>query len=199
MDPLRRSSTRLRRRPTSGRARRVQLPEPASPAFPPTLPFRPPRLTPRPVVKGTQTAVVVGPKGEEIFTDKYGRVKVQFHWDREGKNDDDSSCWVRVGAARGGAALGRLLLAADRPGGDRRLPRGRPGPADHRRQRLQRRPDAAVPREGSRREAQERQQGDRASSRTRRTGAQGSTSGASTTPRTRSRSSSTPSGTWTSG
>lgn len=63
---------------------------------PEALPFRPARVTERPTVKGTQTAVVVGPKGEEIFTDKYGRVKVQFHWDREGKNDADSSCWVRV-------------------------------------------------------------------------------------------------------
>ncbi|HEU5118337.1 MAG TPA: type VI secretion system tip protein TssI/VgrG, partial [Isosphaeraceae bacterium] len=51
---------------------------------------------PKPLVQGTQTAVVVGPKGEELYTDKYGRVKVQFHWDREGKNDEKSSCWVRV-------------------------------------------------------------------------------------------------------
>ena len=65
--------------------------------IPLALPFRPARLTEKPVVQGTQTAVVVGPHGEEIFTDKYGRVKVQFHWDREGKNDADSSCWVRVG------------------------------------------------------------------------------------------------------
>ena len=64
--------------------------------FPADLPFRPPRVTPRPVVEGTQTAVVVGPRGEEIFTDKYGRIKVQFHWDREGKYDIDSSCWIRV-------------------------------------------------------------------------------------------------------
>jgi type VI secretion system secreted protein VgrG len=60
------------------------------------LPFRPPRTTPKPFVQGTQTAVVVGPSGEEIFTDKYGRVKVQFHWDRQGKNDANSSCWLRV-------------------------------------------------------------------------------------------------------
>ncbi|HEY1379356.1 MAG TPA: type VI secretion system tip protein TssI/VgrG, partial [Gemmataceae bacterium] len=59
-------------------------------------PFRPQRTSLKPFVQGTQTAVVVGPKGQEIFTDKYGRVKVQFHWDREGKNDGDSSCWVRV-------------------------------------------------------------------------------------------------------
>jgi type VI secretion system secreted protein VgrG len=60
------------------------------------VPFRPRRITPKPVVPGSQTAVVVGPKGEEIFTDKYGRVKVQFHWDRDGKSDAGSSCWVRV-------------------------------------------------------------------------------------------------------
>lgn len=64
---------------------------------PAALPYRPARSTFRPVVQGTQTAVVVGPSGEEIFTDKYGRVKIQFHWDRDGKNDADSSCWVRVG------------------------------------------------------------------------------------------------------
>ena len=60
------------------------------------LPFRPPQTAVKPTVRGTQTAVVTGPAGEEIFTDKYGRVKVQFHWDREGKYDTDSSCWVRV-------------------------------------------------------------------------------------------------------
>src|SRR5262249_18331758 len=64
--------------------------------IPADLPFSPPRVTHKPTVAGSQTAVVVGPKGEEIFTDKYSRVKVQFHWDREGKNDADSSCWVRV-------------------------------------------------------------------------------------------------------
>jgi type VI secretion system secreted protein VgrG len=58
--------------------------------------YRPPRTTAKPIIAGTQTAVVVGPKGEEIFTDKYGRVKVQFHWDRDGKYDPKSSCWIRV-------------------------------------------------------------------------------------------------------
>ncbi|MFT3735430.1 MAG: type VI secretion system tip protein TssI/VgrG [Rhodocyclaceae bacterium] len=58
--------------------------------------FRPVRRTPQPVVKGPHTAVVVGPSGAEIHTDKYGRVKVQFHWDRLGKKDADSSCWIRV-------------------------------------------------------------------------------------------------------
>lgn len=60
------------------------------------VPYRPQRKTERPLIYGTQTAVVVGPAGQEIFTDEYGRVKVQFHWDREGKKNPDSSCWVRV-------------------------------------------------------------------------------------------------------
>jgi type VI secretion system secreted protein VgrG len=58
--------------------------------------YRPPRTTAKPIIAGTQSAVVTGPKGEEIFTDKYGRVKVQFHWDRDGRNDQRSSCWIRV-------------------------------------------------------------------------------------------------------
>ncbi len=65
-------------------------------AIPFDLPFRPTRMAPKPFVQGTQTAVVVGPAGQEIFTDKYGRVKVQFHWDRQGQRNADSSCWVRV-------------------------------------------------------------------------------------------------------
>ena len=62
------------------------------------IPFRPQRVTARPVVHGSHTATVTGPHGDEIFTDKYGRVKVQFHWDRQGKNDANSSCWIRVGS-----------------------------------------------------------------------------------------------------
>jgi type VI secretion system secreted protein VgrG len=64
--------------------------------IPLAVPFRPECVTPRPEVHGVQTAVVVGPGGEEIFVDKYGRVKVQFHWDREGKKNETSSCWIRV-------------------------------------------------------------------------------------------------------
>jgi type VI secretion system secreted protein VgrG len=64
--------------------------------MPASVPYRPARRTPRPIVQGVQTAVVVGPGGAEIYTDKYGRVKVQFYWDREGKSDENSSCWVRV-------------------------------------------------------------------------------------------------------
>jgi type VI secretion system secreted protein VgrG len=75
--------------------------------------FRPARSTPRPTMGGPQTAVVVGPGGEEIYTDKYGRVKVQFHWDRYGKKDQNSSCWIRVsnpwaGANWGGMAVPRM-------------------------------------------------------------------------------------------
>ena len=73
-------------------------------------PYRPPRLTPKPVVKGAQTAVVVGPEGEEIHTDRYGRVKVRFHWDRREKGKDDTSCWIRVGQPWAGNGWGALYL-----------------------------------------------------------------------------------------
>ena len=75
--------------------------------IPSGLPYRPPRTTPRPVIPGTQTAYVVGPPGEEIFTDKHGRVKVQFHWDRQGQKDGNSSCWIRVAQpnADGGSVI----------------------------------------------------------------------------------------------
>lgn len=72
--------------------------------------YRPHRLTPKPVVPGAQTAIVVGPAGEEIYTDEHGRVKVQFHWDREGKRDDKSSCWIRVGQAWAGNGWGGLHI-----------------------------------------------------------------------------------------
>ncbi|GAA0754602.1 type VI secretion system tip protein VgrG [Ideonella azotifigens] len=65
-------------------------------AIPADQQFRPPRQTAKPFVQGPQTAVVVGPSGEEIYTDRYGRVKVQFHWDRYGQHNETSSCWVRV-------------------------------------------------------------------------------------------------------
>src|SRR5262249_11600311 len=68
------------------------------------------RTTPRPRVQGTQTAVVVGPPGEEIFTDKYSRIKVQFHWDREGKHNIDSSCWIRVATSWAGKGWGFLQI-----------------------------------------------------------------------------------------
>jgi type VI secretion system secreted protein VgrG len=72
--------------------------------------FRPARTTPRPIVQGPQTAVVVGPGGEEIYTDKYGRVKIQFHWDREGKKNESSSCWVRVSHPWAGKGWGSVSI-----------------------------------------------------------------------------------------
>lgn len=79
-------------------------------AIPSAQQFRPPRVTPKPFVQGPQTAVVVGPSGEEIFTDKYGRVKVQFHWDRRGKKDEKSSCWVRVSHPWAGQNFGAIHI-----------------------------------------------------------------------------------------
>jgi type VI secretion system secreted protein VgrG len=77
--------------------------------IPAALPFRPARATPRPQI-GCQTAEVVGPSGEEIFVDKYGRVKVQFHWDREGKNDASSACWIRVASSWAGKNWGAIHI-----------------------------------------------------------------------------------------
>jgi type VI secretion system secreted protein VgrG len=72
--------------------------------------FRPTRRTPKPFVQGPQTAVVVGPAGEEIFTDKYGRVKVQFHWDRYGQKNESSSCWLRVSSPWAGKSFGFIQV-----------------------------------------------------------------------------------------
>lgn len=72
--------------------------------------FRPARTTPKPLVQGPQTAVVVGPSGDEIHTDKYGRVKIQFHWDRYGKLDENSSCWVRVSHPTAGKGWGAVQI-----------------------------------------------------------------------------------------
>ncbi len=72
--------------------------------------YRPPQITPWPDMRGCQTAKVVGPPGEEIYTDKYGRVKVQFHWDRAGKFDDKSSCWVRVSQGAAGGQYGMMFI-----------------------------------------------------------------------------------------
>jgi len=76
--------------------------------IPVEVPYRPPGRAKRPVVEGVQTAIVVGPKGEEIYPDSYGRVKVQFHWDREGKKDEHSSCWIRVSQTAAGAGWGAI-------------------------------------------------------------------------------------------
>lgn len=79
-------------------------------AFPKPDPFRPARLIPKPLVYGPQTAVVVGKAGEEIWTDKYGRIKLQFHWDREGKSDENSSCWIRVSQIWAGKNFGSMHI-----------------------------------------------------------------------------------------
>ncbi|MBK8811992.1 MAG: type VI secretion system tip protein VgrG [Acidobacteria bacterium] len=72
--------------------------------------FRPTRKSPIPKIQGTQTAIVVGPKGEEIFVDKHGRVKVQFHWDRIGKRNEKSSCWIRVSQPWAGTGFGGITI-----------------------------------------------------------------------------------------
>jgi type VI secretion system secreted protein VgrG len=77
--------------------------------IPEALRFRPQRVTEVPVISGMQTATVVGPPGEEVWVDKYGRVKVQFYWDREGKMNADSSCWVRVAQVWAGKRWGGFL------------------------------------------------------------------------------------------
>ena len=79
-------------------------------ALPATAVVRPRRTTRKPVIPGTQTAVVVGKSGEEIWTDQYGRVKVQFHWDQKGKKDENSSCWIRVAHGWAGKSWGQMFL-----------------------------------------------------------------------------------------
>jgi type VI secretion system secreted protein VgrG len=79
-------------------------------AIPHGVPFRPPRTTPHPVVHGSQTALVVGPAGEEVWTDSHGRIKVQFYWDRRGKKDENSSCWVRVAQPWAGKGWGAVQI-----------------------------------------------------------------------------------------
>ena len=76
-------------------------------AIPNDVVYRAPLVTPRPMVQGPETAVVTGPPGEEIHVDEYGRIKIQFHWDREGTLDDKSSCWVRVSQTGG---LGNIVI-----------------------------------------------------------------------------------------
>ena len=77
---------------------------------PKLTPFRPALATPRPLIHGPQTATVVGPEGEEIYCDRYGRVLIQLHWDRLGEFNDASSCWVRVSAPWAGARFGMIAV-----------------------------------------------------------------------------------------
>ena len=79
-------------------------------AIPATVTYRPPRTTRKPRIGGAQTATVVGKSGEEIWTDKYGRIVVQFHWDRKGKKDESSSCWIRVAQGWAGKAWGSVFI-----------------------------------------------------------------------------------------
>ncbi|KAB8044238.1 type VI secretion system Vgr family protein [Janthinobacterium aquaticum] len=79
-------------------------------AFPAAVPFRAPVQTARPRAVGCETALVVGPSGEEIWTDKHGRIKVQFPWDRDGVKDDQSSTWLRVAQSTAGNSFGALFL-----------------------------------------------------------------------------------------
>src|SRR5271165_1953070 len=78
--------------------------------IPADTPFRPARITPKPFVQGLQTALVVGKSGEEIWVDKYGRIKVQFYWDRQGKKDEKSSCWIRVSQPWAGKNWGSMWI-----------------------------------------------------------------------------------------
>ena len=78
--------------------------------IPRSVPFRPIRKTARPIIMGCQTAVVVGPAGEEIHTDEIGRIKVQFHWDRQGQKDEKSSCWIRVSQTWAGKNYGAIAI-----------------------------------------------------------------------------------------
>lgn len=75
-----------------------------------TTQFRPPRVTPKPLISGPQTAIVSGKAGEEIWTDKHGRVKVQFHWDRAAKADENTSCWLRVAQSWAGKKYGAMFI-----------------------------------------------------------------------------------------
>ncbi len=75
-----------------------------------TIPFRPVQQTPKPIVQGPQTALVVGKEDEEIWCDEYGRIKVQFHWDRQGQKNEFSCCWVRVSQSWAGKGWGAQFI-----------------------------------------------------------------------------------------
>lgn len=79
-------------------------------AIPDNLVFRPARISPKPLIRGPQTALVVGSAGEEIYCDEHGRVKLHFHWDRRSKADDKSSKWVRVSHPSAGGGYGFMSL-----------------------------------------------------------------------------------------
>lgn len=74
------------------------------------FPYRTATAPPKPVIHGVQSALVVGPAGQDVHVDEFGRVRVQFHWDREGEHDDNSSCWIRVSQGWAGAGFGMIAL-----------------------------------------------------------------------------------------
>jgi type VI secretion system secreted protein VgrG len=78
--------------------------------IPASVTYRPPRITPKPFVQGPQPALVVGKAGEEIWVDKYGRVIVQFYWDRLGKQNENSSCWIRTSQPWAGGNWGAMWI-----------------------------------------------------------------------------------------
>lgn len=78
--------------------------------IPATVPFRPPHQWRKPTIKGPHSAIVTGPQGEDIYTDQHGRIKVQFHWDREGQADARTSCWVRVNQPLAGIQWGGIAI-----------------------------------------------------------------------------------------
>ncbi|MCU0647584.1 MAG: type VI secretion system tip protein VgrG [Gemmatimonadaceae bacterium] len=79
-------------------------------AIPADVPYRAPRVARKPVMRGSQTAIVVGPPGEEIWTDEFGRVKLHFHWDHRSQRNDESSCWVRVSSPWAGKNWGAVHI-----------------------------------------------------------------------------------------
>jgi len=78
-------------------------------AFPASVAYRPPQKTPKPHIYGTQTAKVTGKPEEEIYTEEYGRIKVKFHWDPSDRNDETTSCWIRVATLWAGKTWGTLF------------------------------------------------------------------------------------------
>ena len=112
--------------------------------IPASVTYRPARVTPKPFVQGPQPALVVGKAGEEIWVDKYGRVIVQFYWDRLGKKNENSSCWIRTSQPWAGGNWGAMWIP--RIGQEVLVSflEGDPGPARHNGARLQREPDASL-------------------------------------------------------
>jgi len=79
-------------------------------AIPSSVPYRPEKTIEKPYIAGVQSATVVGPENEEIYVDEFGRVKVQFHWDRKGRKNESSSCWLRCGQTWGGGNRGSVFI-----------------------------------------------------------------------------------------